>query len=176
MTHDRSILRTPGFPRIALRRDLTRNRCEESRSFAASARRGLAFTLVELAIAVAVLSIVAVVAIPGLPQARISANERSAIGTLKTITVSGGHYRARFGSFPTSLSDLVNAGYIDSGGSSPFKAGYTFTYTRSSDEHFEATAQPTRPGETGIRYFFVDDSGVIRFSKLGPAGGGSPRL
>ena len=182
-THDPSGRKTAyGFLRIALPRNLTGKPRPGRRGLGrrglatAATRRGLAFTLVELAVTVAALSIVAAIAIPGLPRARISANEASAIRNLKTLAVSNGHYRARFGSYPASLSNLVNAGYLDSSGSSPFKAGYTFTYTLSSMDHFEATAKPTRPGETGKRYFFVDETSVIRFSELGPAGGGSPRL
>ena len=133
-------------------------------------------TLVELTIVIALITIVSAIAIPGLAQARISANETSAIGTLKTLTVSNIHYRVRFGAYPSSLNDLFNTGYVDSNVASPFKAGYNFSYVRSSDEHFEATAEPTDPAESGVRYFFVDESGVIRFSVAGPADDNDPPL
>src|SRR5687768_2395397 len=43
------------------------------------------FTLVELLIAVAVIAILAAIAIPGILRGRISANEASAIGSMRTI-------------------------------------------------------------------------------------------
>lgn len=46
------------------------------------------FTLIELMIVVAIIAIVAAIAIPGLLRARISANEGSAIGSLRTISTS----------------------------------------------------------------------------------------
>ena len=46
------------------------------------------FTLIELMIVVAIIAIIAAIAIPGLLRARISANEGSAIGTLRTLSTS----------------------------------------------------------------------------------------
>jgi len=43
------------------------------------------FTLIELMIVVAIIAIIAAVAIPGLLRSRISANETSAISSLKVI-------------------------------------------------------------------------------------------
>jgi len=46
------------------------------------------FTLIELMIVIAIIAIIAAIAIPGLLRARISANEGSAIGTLRTVSTS----------------------------------------------------------------------------------------
>jgi prepilin-type N-terminal cleavage/methylation domain-containing protein len=53
------------------------------------------FTLIELMIVVAIIAIIAAIAIPGLLRARISANEGSAIGGLKTISTSQAQFQSQ---------------------------------------------------------------------------------
>jgi prepilin-type N-terminal cleavage/methylation domain-containing protein len=48
------------------------------------------FTLIELMIVIAIIAIIAAIAIPGLLRARISGNEGSAVGTLRTMSTSQG--------------------------------------------------------------------------------------
>jgi len=51
------------------------------------------FTLIELMIVVAIIAIIAAIAIPGLLRARISANEGSAIGSLRTVSTSQAQFQ-----------------------------------------------------------------------------------
>lgn len=60
-------------------------------------RKG-AFTLIELMLVIAVIAIIAAIAIPSLLNARMSANEASAISTMRTLVTVNEQYRTRFGS------------------------------------------------------------------------------
>lgn len=130
-------------------------------------RRIGGFTLIELMIVVSVLAVVTAFAIPSLLAARKSANAAKAIGQLKTTVTVSQQYQVRFGSYPSSVNDLVSAGYMpDLNGSA--NAAYIYSYA-SSGSTWSMNADPRIPGTTGDRYFFIDDSGVIRFSSNGPA-------
>ena len=56
-----------------------------------------------------------------------------------------------------------------------FAEGYVFEL-RGSDFQWSCTASPVDPGKTGDRYFFVDDSGVIRFERDRQATATSPPI
>ena len=135
-------------------------------------KRNQGFTLIELMIVVAIIAIIAAIAIPSLLNARKAGNEASAISSLRTMSTVNEQYRTRFQSYGGSLGDLNTEGYIDSVLSSGTKSGYDFLYTGATNT-WSCTADPDTPGTTGDRYFFVDESGVIRFSSTGTAGVGS---
>lgn len=74
------------------------------------------FTLIELLIVVAIIGIIAAIAVPGLLRARISANEASAIGSLRAINSSQQAYQAScgLGHFAKALMTLSNPPTVDS--------------------------------------------------------------
>ena len=124
------------------------------------------FTLIELMMVVGVISIVVAIAVPLLQTARNEANAGSAIAALRTISSANEQYRIKFGSYPTSLNVLMTLGYIDTVLGSGTKSDYVFDYTGlGSDFEIEANPLPS----SGDRYFFVDATGVIRFSTTGVA-------
>ena len=49
------------------------------------------------------------------------------------------------------------------------KDGYSFT-TTGAQNTFTVNAAPVAAGSTGTRYFFSDESGVIRYNTGGTAG------
>ena len=55
------------------------------------------FTLIELLIVVAIISILAAIAVPGLLRARMSGNEASAIGSMRAINSAQVTYAATCG-------------------------------------------------------------------------------
>jgi type IV pilus assembly protein PilA len=69
------------------------------------------FTLIELLIVVAIIGIIAAIAVPGLLRARMSGNEASAIGSLRSINSGESTYASSCagGGYAVALADLSKA-------------------------------------------------------------------
>jgi prepilin-type N-terminal cleavage/methylation domain-containing protein len=131
--------------------------------------RPLGFTLIELMLVVTLLAILIVMAIPGLAGSRKHANEASAISNLRSISSMQNVYRVRFGAYG-SLADLINAGCVDDSFADGQKTGYAYnTPNAPSQITWSVSANPVTPGTSGDRWFYVDESGVIRFREGGAA-------
>jgi type IV pilus assembly protein PilA len=133
------------------------------------------FSLIELLIVVAIILIIAAIAIPNLLRSRMAANEASAVGSLRTINTAAVTYSTTYPAvgYPTSLGALKPASpaistasdLIDVVLAAGTKSGYTFTFTtdgKTPSVGYKNTGQPVVPGSSGQRYFFTDQSGVIR--------------
>ena len=152
-------------------------------------KKNSGFTLIELMIVVAIIAIIAAIAIPNLLRSRMSANEASAAGAMRTIAT--GEVMFQTAGFVDSDGDgqgdygtLVQLGDPDGSGATPpfidsvlaagSKQGYNFTTTvtagsATTTPAYTCTAVPAAAGRTGYRQFFVDESGVIRFTADGTA-------
>ena len=137
------------------------------------------FSLIELLIVVAIILVIAAIAIPNFMRSRIAANESASVQNMRNITTANVVYSSTYGvGYAPSLAALgpppgagqptvTNAALIDDILALGTKSGYTYIYTPAPPvngvvDSFQLNANPVNPGVTGNRYFYTDDSGVIR--------------
>jgi type IV pilus assembly protein PilA len=160
--------------------------------------RDRGFSLIELLIVVAIIVIITAVAIPNLRTGRMQAQEAAALKALNTLTTVCTAYQTNYYSFPHALSDLgppasgtpsktaadlLNTVMAPPGGGPAVKDGYTFRYVAGpADDNgniatYSITADPTSQNQTGVRRFYVDQTGTVRYTMDGsPATVLSPPL
>ncbi len=127
------------------------------------------FSLIELLLVVAIIGIIAAIAIPNLLASRRASNEASAIASLRTIGTAQATYLQTIGGNVNYAAGLValgptGANLIDEqlgANATSTKTGYNFTMTGNANI-FSANGDPVS-ASTGVRHFFTDASGVIRF-------------
>jgi len=162
------------------------------RSAGRLAGRGLALAglvLGYIGISILPLMIIAAIAIPNLLRSRIAANEASAVGTLRTLNTALISYATRCPNqgYPAELTALgpgdpgadscAHTDLIDPAlaSATPMRHGYRFFYTPSAYDaqghvaRYAIAADPVAPGTSGMRHFFSDETGVIRWSGSGSA-------
>jgi type IV pilus assembly protein PilA len=147
------------------------------------------FSLVELLVVVAIVLIIAAIAIPNFLRSKMTANEASATGSLRTMATANSVYYSIYhvgyaGSLaqlgPTSaacategfacadLMDSTLSGIIPST-ATPIKAGYRFTYYAPSatptnnapNSTWSAVAVPIVAGNTGTSTYCIDQRSTV---------------
>jgi prepilin-type N-terminal cleavage/methylation domain-containing protein len=147
-------------------------------------RGALGFTLIELLIVVAIVGILASISMAIYLHARIQGNEASAIATLGAVNqgqfafsqaCGNQHYAATLASLAVPLP-ATGSGFLspDLATDPIVKAGYQFAMAGTPLnieeksctgepllEHYSVTADPLRPGLSGVRYFGTNADRVI---------------
>lgn len=152
--------------------------------------------------AVPVVLIIAAVAIPNLIGAKITANQLSAIQSLRAINQAETLYSSTYQTYTTTMTQLgpsadgqptvstagiiTDAALIDGN-----KAGYVFKYSPTGAAvssgaggnggnaavlGYTINADPLVPGKTGSAHYFLDESGTIHVNSGVPAGPSDPKL
>ncbi len=142
------------------------------------------FSLIELLIVVVIIGIIAAIAIPNLMASRRSANEASAVSSVRVIFGAQATYRSTEGNgfYADDLSQLSNSGIVDRSlgcATDPcVKSGYSFSVDQDPGSSGGAppswnvmVAPVTASGaaQTGSLSFYCNEMGAIYY-KLG----GSP--
>jgi type IV pilus assembly protein PilA len=132
-------------------------------------RRG--FTLMELMIVVAIIFIILAIAVPKYNNARMQANELSALRMVGTIHTTQAQYQSQFGKYAVTLEEL---GPPPSGQPGPAasdlipgdlakgkKSGFIFQM-QGTPGGYTLTVVPETYNSSGRRSFYSDQSMVIR--------------
>jgi prepilin-type N-terminal cleavage/methylation domain-containing protein len=138
------------------------------------------FTLMELMIVVVLILIIAAIAIPGMVNSKISANEASAVASIRAINTAEIQYQAAYGGYAAQLANLGGADpchksaetacLLDQSLAGGSKSGYRFSALGGDPSDGENTsyavgAAPEVFDRTGKRLFCSTDKNVIRMDQ-----------
>lgn len=143
-------------------------------------RKDSGFTLVEIMVVVGVIIVILALALPSMLRSRMNANEVAAISHCRLVANSCQSYYANVSphTYPSGFEELATANppYLDDtfNAVSPERQGYIFTYRRVNSDSFYVRANPRSYGRTGVRYFYVDETGIITSNDKVPAGPDDP--
>lgn len=130
------------------------------------------FTLVEIMVVISIVIILVSFTLPNILRSRVITYECLAIANLQILNRACQSYHIDQGTYPTSLLDLSTASppYIDGALGSARKQSYEFIYALVNPDHFTVNANSLHITLLKGRYFYLDESGIIRFNRNQQAG------
>lgn len=150
-------------------------------------RTDAGFSIIELLIVVAIILVIAALAIPNMLHSKMAANESAAVAALRTLSGGEVNYVTTYSAgFSPTLAAMgppstgvtassSSADMIDSVLASGTRNGYVFSYTPLYGSGspvatgYQVTANPVSPGTTGLWFYYLDQSNVIRGNYNSPA-------
>jgi type IV pilus assembly protein PilA len=122
-----------------------------------------------LGVSVIPILIIAAIAIPNLLRARITANEASAVASIRAINTAEIAYVASHpeAGYTCSLPDLNNPPGMIEGLVGGERHGYVFRIQGCTPKTYTVIAVPVAPSQTGYRAFCSREDAVIRFDRNG---------
>ncbi|HYM23484.1 MAG TPA: nuclear transport factor 2 family protein, partial [Vicinamibacterales bacterium] len=114
-------------------------------------------------------------------RAQVSSGNATAVSSLRTLNTALLTYSVEHGGFPPKLGDLASAVLIDASLASGSKGDYVFTYIPGAAgpaagiANYAIQANPAAAG-AGKRYFFTDQTTVIRANDTRPATAADPPM
>lgn len=122
----------------------------------------LGFTLVEIIITVAIIALLASIAIPGIINARIAANEAAAKGTLRIIANAFEMYIIVNNEYPATEEDLIapntSPPYLNRSYDGQIVRGYQYDYQLNNG--YTVVATPEDCGRTGNKTFTLTQNTI----------------
>lgn len=138
------------------------------------------FTGIELLVVLAVMGTAGALLMPGVGQVRAKQNQVAALAGIEQIALAQQLFRTSdmdgdlvddYG----TLAELGSLGLLPPGIAGGAAGGYAYSLQVSLFPSYEAIAQPLTPN-MGVLRFFVDETGVVRFTATGTPGPASPVL
>lgn len=137
-----------------------------------------AYTLVEVIIVILIISVILTLSLPNMLRSKITNNETEAITGCKVISNSCQMFRLRNipQRYPVDgaggLAELEAGGYIDASflSANQPRKGYNYTYANPKsggaiNETYRLEAAPVTANVTGVRWFRVEEDGILRASQ-----------
>jgi len=122
------------------------------------------FTMIEIMAVTGIISVLAMLALPGLLRAKVNGNESFAQATLKTISSACESYAGmNFGQYPTAMADLVTAvpPYLNEDYTVVTLGGYDFACGTLDITGYLCTATPAACNQTGTKTFTITTGAVL---------------